>query len=69
MIPVQLIIAGAIAVTSFGAAWTYQGNRYASILAERETDHAIALVQANGPINCCMIIKKIDQNRCKVFVG
>lgn len=46
MIPVQLIIAGVLAVASFGAAWTYQGNRYASILAERETDHALALAGA-----------------------
>lgn len=48
MIPVQLIVAGAIAVASFGAAWTYQGNRYEAKLAERETDHALALAKSTA---------------------
>lgn len=46
MIPVQLIVAGAIAAASFGAAWTYQGNRYETKLAQYQTDHAIALAKA-----------------------
>lgn len=46
VIPVQLIVAVAIAATSFGAAWTYQGGRYEAKLAERETDHAVALAGA-----------------------
>lgn len=46
MIPVQLIVAGVIAVASFGAAWTYQESRYETKLAERETDHALALAGA-----------------------
>ena len=48
MIPVQLIVAGAIAAASFGAAWTYQENKCASILAQYQTDHAIALAKATS---------------------
>ena len=46
MIPVQLIVAAAIAAASFGAAWTYQGNRYEAKLAEREAAQAIQLAEA-----------------------
>lgn len=48
MIPVQLIGAAVIAIASFGAAWTYQGNRYEAKLAEREAAQATALAEANA---------------------
>lgn len=46
MIPVQLIVAGVIAVTGFGAAWTYQGNRYERVIAEQRAAQSALLVEA-----------------------
>lgn len=48
MIPVQLIVAGAIAAVSFAGAWQIQGVRYEAILAEREAVQATALAEATA---------------------
>lgn len=48
MIPVQLIVAGAIAAASFGGAWVFQESRYEAILAERASKQATALAVATA---------------------
>lgn len=48
MIPVQLIVAGVIAAVSFGAAWTYQGNRYEQTIAEQRAAQSALLVEAHA---------------------
>ncbi len=48
MIPIQLIVAGVIAVASFGAAWQIQGNRYERTIAEQRAAQSAILVEAHA---------------------
>jgi len=46
MIPVQLIVAGAIAAVSFAGAWQIQGMRYERVIAEQRAAQSALLVDA-----------------------
>ena len=48
MIPVQLIVAGVIAVASFGAGWQIQGMRYGKQIADIHATNAMALAEATS---------------------
>ena len=51
MIPVQLLVAGAIAAAAFGTAWTAQGWRYDKQILDIHAKQALALIEAQKQAN------------------
>ena len=51
MIPVQLLVAGAIAAAAFGTAWTAQGWRYDKQISDIHAKQALALIEAQRQAN------------------
>lgn len=51
MIPVQLLVAAAIAAAAFGTAWTAQGWRYDKQISDIHAKQALALIEAQKQAN------------------